>query len=89
MKTNPAVFVIEETTELAVALDKASLLWPELEGQRTQLIHKILEAGIREIEREPSKFSSNRIAAVQSLAGSMDDVWPENWKEELSEGWQK
>jgi hypothetical protein len=89
MKTNPAVFVIEETTELAVALDKASLLWPELEDQRTQLLHKILEAGIREIEREPLKFASNRIAAVQNIAGSMEDVWPENWKEELSEDWPK
>jgi hypothetical protein len=89
MKTNPTVFVIEETAELAVALDKASLLWPELEDQRTQLLHKILEAGLTEIVKMPLKFSSNRIAAVQSLAGSMDDVWPENWREELSEDWQK
>ena len=89
MKTNPTVFVIEETTELAVALDKASFLWPGLEGQRTQLLHKILEAGIREIERMPLKFASNRIAAVQSIAGSMDDAWPENWREELSEDWPK
>lgn len=89
MKTNPVVFVIEETTELAVALDKASLLWPELEGQRTELLHKILEAGIREIEREPLNFASNRMAAVQNLAGSMDGVWPENCREELSEDWQK
>ena len=89
MKTNPTVFVIEETSELAVVLDKSSLLWPELEGQRTQLLHKILEAGIREVERMPLKFASNRIAAVRSLAGSMADVWPENWREELSEDWPK
>lgn len=89
MKANQPVHIIKETEKIAIALDKASLLWPELEGQRTHLLHKILEAGIREIEREMAMFSSNRAAAVQNLAGSMNNVWPENWREELSEDWPK
>jgi hypothetical protein len=89
MKANPSVHVIKETRSLAIAIDRASLLWPELAGQRTQLLYKILEAGMREIERENEKFSNNRLNAIRELAGSMDNVWPENWREELSEGWPK
>jgi hypothetical protein len=89
MKANPAVHVIKETRSLANAIDRASLLWPELAGQRTQLLYKILEAGIREIEKENEKFSNTRLNAIRELAGSMDNVWPENWREELSEDWPK
>ena len=79
--------MITETDELATALNRAAILWPELAGQRALLLRKILEVGIESIDKDTAKLTDARLANVQKLAGSMNDVWPSNWKEELAEDW--
>jgi NAD-dependent DNA ligase len=79
--------MITETDQLATALNQAANLWPELSGQRTLLLRKILEVGIESIGEDTAKLTDARLANIQKLAGSMDDVWPSNWKEELAEDW--
>jgi len=79
--------MITETDQLSDALTRAEKLWPELAGQRTVLLRKILEVGIETIDLETTKKTSNRIGSIQKLAGSMDSIWPKTWKEELAEDW--
>lgn len=79
--------MITETDQLSDALSQAAKLWPELAGQRTLLLRKVLEVGIEAIEQEASQKTKTRIASVEKLAGSMTGVWPANWKKELAEDW--
>jgi hypothetical protein len=81
--------MITETDQLAQALSRAEKIWPELAGQRTLLLRKLLEVGIETIEREGTEKAKDRLNQVQKLAGSMDGTWPANWKQELDQDWQR
>jgi len=79
--------MITETDRLTDALNQAEKLWPELSGKRTLLLRKVLEVGIKTIEVETANKTKSRLTGIQKLAGSMDNIWPKNWKEELAEDW--
>jgi hypothetical protein len=81
--------MITETDQLTEALAQAERIWPELAGQKTLLLRKLLEVGITTIERESAERSSQRLTQIQKLAGSMDSTWPSNWKQELGGDWPK
>jgi hypothetical protein len=81
--------MITETDQLTQALAQAEKIWPELVGQRTLLLRKLLEVGITTIERESAERTSQRLNQIQKLAGSMDGTWPANWKQELDQDWQR
>ena len=81
--------MITETDQLAEGLAQAEKIWPELAGQRTLLLRKLLEVGIETIERESSQRTKDRLNQIQKLAGSMDGTWPTNWKQELDQDWPK
>ena len=81
--------MITETDQLSDALSEAAKIWPELSGQRTLLLRKVLEVGIESIEAQATKRTKSRLAQVQKLAGSMDGVWPANWRDELDQDWPR
>jgi hypothetical protein len=81
--------MITETDQLAQALSRAEKIWPELAGQRTLLLRKLLEVGIETIEREGTEKAKDRLNQIQKLAGSMDGTWPVNWKQELDQDWPR
>jgi hypothetical protein len=79
--------MITETDQISQGLSKAAKQWPELAEQRTLLLRKIIEAGLQAIENEESERTQSRLASVKKMAGSMDGIWPTNWREELAEDW--
>ena len=81
--------MITETDQLITALAQAEKIWPELAGQRTLLLRKLLEAGIETVERESAQKTKDRLNQIQKLAGSMDGTWPANWKQELDKDWPR
>jgi hypothetical protein len=81
--------MITETDQLITALAQAEKIWPELAGQRTLLLRKLLEVGIETVERESAQKTKDRLNQIQKLAGSMDGTWPANWKEELDKDWPR
>jgi hypothetical protein len=81
--------MITETDQLIKALAQAEKIWPELAGQRTLLLRKLLEVGIETVERESTEKTKDRLNQIQKLAGSMDGTWPANWKEELDKDWPR
>lgn len=87
MPTTRPRHMITETDQISQGLSQVAKQWPELADQRTLLLRKVIEIGLQAIDLEASKSQQKRVAAVKKIAGSMDGVWPANWKEELAEDW--
>jgi hypothetical protein len=87
MPTTKPRYMITETDQISRALGNAAKVWPELSGQRTLLLRKLLEVGIQTVEMDLDKDTAKRLAAIEKLSGSMDGVWPANWREELADDW--
>ena len=87
MPTDRPRHMITETDFISQGLIAAANHWPELAEQRTLLLRKVIEVGLQTIELDEAKRRQSRSAAVEELAGSMDGVWPSNWREELAEDW--
>lgn len=89
MPTERPRHMITETDELSEALAHAERLWPELKGQRSQLLRKILEVGSEQLVKSANEEASERERLIQNLAGTLNDVWPANWREELADDWPR
>ena len=87
MSATRPIYVISEYNQLSEAIAQAALIWPELAEQRTRLLWKVIEAGIEAIEAGATGSTGYRLSHVQKLAGSMDGVWPPNWRAELTRDW--
>lgn len=79
--------MITETDQITHGLNQAAKQWPELAEQRTMLMRKIIEAGLQAIDLEETSKAEKRLASLKQIAGTMDGVWPTNWREELAEDW--
>lgn len=79
--------MITETDQISQGLSQAAKQWPELAEQRTLLLRKIIEAGLQAIDLEETSKAEIRLASLKQIAGTMDGVWPTNWREELAEDW--
>lgn len=79
--------MITESDRIAEALELAALKWPEHSGDRGALLRKILEIGLDSLTQSASQETNARLQQIDKAAGSMDGVWPKNWREELSQDW--
>ena len=79
--------MITESDELSSALNIAATRWPELAGNRSSLLRKILEVGIDSLANSTEATKKSRLEHINKIAGSMGDTWPANWKEELRADW--
>ena len=79
--------MITESDQISNALNQASIIWPDLAGQRTLLLRKLIEIGASEVGEISTKIQAERTAQIQRLAGSLTGTWPENWREELKSDW--
>ena len=79
--------MITETDQISHGLSQVAKQWPELAEQRTLLLRKVIEIGLQTIDVQVSKSEQKRESAVKKIAGSMDGVWPTNWRQELAEDW--
>ena len=89
MPTDRPRHMITETDEISEALAHAERLWPELQGQRSQLLRRILELGTQQLLKTTNHAASERTVLVQNLAGSLNGLWPTNWREELADDWPR
>jgi hypothetical protein len=87
MSTNRTLHVIPETDEITNAIATAAKLWPELEKHPELLLGRILDLGAQHLERLANNINCGRNETVSKLAGTMNDIWPANWREELREDW--
>jgi hypothetical protein len=79
--------MITETDELAEAIEQASVLWPELNGNRAALVRQLLATGISQLRIDSELRYRERKAAVESAIKDLDFSWPTNWREESRAEW--
>jgi hypothetical protein len=79
--------MITESDRLAEALEVAGLLWPEVQGDRGALLRRVLDSGIDAVHSKHDNLESSRAAALDTIAGSMSGVWPDDWREGLRSEW--
>lgn len=79
--------MITETDRISAALDMGAAAWPELRGNRTQILKRLIELGSDTIENDRKVLAAQRAAAIQSATKLFQDVWPENWRDELNDQW--
>ena len=78
-------FQVTETPTVASALDTAATLWPD--EPRSRLLLKVIEAGGRALEDERDVSDKARLAAIDSVAGTLDEFYPPRYLEELRSDW--
>jgi hypothetical protein len=79
--------MITESDALAKAIDDAAKLWPDIAGERAELLRRLIERGIESVETEVTEKLAARRKAVLEVAGSLSGIWPENWREEFRAEW--
>jgi len=82
MPTTRARHTLTETDEVAHALNDAALVWPELNGDRTALLRKLVEAG-----RASLNVNGGVRALVRGAAGVATGTYPRNARAELVAEW--
>jgi hypothetical protein len=87
MPTTKLRHMITETDQISAAVDKGASAWPELRGNRTQILRRLIEAGSAAIENERALLAARRLAAIKSATVLFRDVWPDNWRDEMNDQW--
>jgi hypothetical protein len=79
--------MITETDEISVAIELAQQRWPELSADKGKLLRKMLEHSAGAIASEQAAARKHRLATIERLAGSLENVWPETWRDEARAEW--
>jgi hypothetical protein len=48
---------------------------------------RLIELGAEALRNQVEERKAQRLKAVEQIAGSMNGVWPEGWREELRSEW--
>lgn len=87
MPTTRIRHTITETEEVARALDEAARRWPGEREARSRLLLRLVAEGYRALREERDKQAARRRAAVQRTSGSLTDVYPEDYLDQLRNEW--
>jgi hypothetical protein len=87
MPTARARHMVTESDHIANALDIASTLWPDAQGERGELLRRIIALGIADVENATSLRMRERADRVAYAAGSMNNVWGDEWRESRDAEW--
>ncbi len=82
MPTTRPRHMLTETAELSVALTDAALVWPELAGDKSALLRKLIEAGARSVKAEGSLSG-----LIDELAGVATGCYPRDASAQLLPDW--
>ncbi|UFS59267.1 hypothetical protein [Subtercola endophyticus] len=78
---------LTETAELSHALDDAELRWPEVRGDRSAALRKLVEAGWEVVRYSHHERLTARRAALHAAAGVVSGVYPNDAAQALSAEW--
>jgi hypothetical protein len=82
MPTTRPRHTLTETDSLAVALDNAAITWPELRGDRTALLRKLVEVG-----SEVANSAGGAKSRVRESAGAASGTYPRDARKALLDEW--
>jgi hypothetical protein len=87
MPTNRPRHMITESDRLAHALGTAAQVWPEVGGEKSVLLRRIIDAGMDAVEKKAAAKDQSHRNAVSQAAGSLSGIWPKGWRESLRDEW--
>lgn len=79
--------MLTEGDELRDALSIAALAWPELANDKPALLKKLIGTGAAQLKKRETSQRLSRLKAIGVAAGSLDSIWPENWRAESLSEW--
>ena len=78
--------IIEETGQVAAALDIAAAHWPHVTSRRDLLL-RLVEQGRAVIERDHAEETERRLAAVDNANGTLTDSYESGYLKRLRDDW--
>ncbi len=72
-----------ETDEISHALDTARRVWPELSDKPTELLRRLILAGVRSIDDRAAR----RRRAVDTTAGSLAGTFAPGYLDDVRQDW--
>lgn len=81
--------MITETDECKKWLDDAALIWPELRGNRAELLRRLIEAGHEHLAGTAAAALEERRRKIREGAGTLSGIWPPNPRDELLADWDR
>jgi hypothetical protein len=78
---------VTETDEVAAALRDAAQRWPEDRDSAGRLLLRLVREGHHAICRQHETELAERRAGVESTAGVLTGVYPENYLADLRDDW--
>lgn len=87
MPTARQRYMITETEPIARALEEASALWPDVAAEKSKLLQKILSEGMETVHLRAENNKLEKVKIIRQVAGSMNGIWPDGWREELLNEW--
>lgn len=82
MPTARARYTLTETDDLAAALDDAAAAWPELRGDRTALLRRLVKVGSQVVHSGGTPES-----VIRDASGAASGAYPRNARAELLDEW--
>lgn len=79
--------MITESDRLSEGLTRAAEIWPEVSGDKGQLLRRLVDRGVDTVLQESEARTQERAKAIYRVAGSLTGVWPDSWREELHDEW--
>jgi hypothetical protein len=83
--TRPRI-TINETDDVAAALDAAAARWPDVRSRR-ELLLRLVEQGRRAIERERDAAAQSSRDAIRHTSGALTGVYEPDYLERLRDDW--
>ena len=79
--------MITETDEIAAAIDEAAQRWPDIAGERAELLRRLIVSARADDNLNATKRREARLQAIRENAGGFDGAWDDNQLRELQEEW--
>lgn len=79
--------MLTETDAIAKYLDEADREWPELNGDRSALLKRLIEEGWSSVVERRGAAIDNRRAAIRAYAGRFSGIYPPGAAEALKNEW--
>jgi hypothetical protein len=76
---------VTETPDVARALDLAARRWPH--EPRSKLLLRLVQAGSNALQEGRTEEHRHRLAAIDATSGKYDEVFSDNYLQELRRDW--
>jgi hypothetical protein len=87
MPTRRPRHVVTETDTVARALDAAAEHWPDDRRRRGRLLVRLVEEGVRALERADDKEAARRRKAVAETRGALTGLYGAEYLDKLRHDW--